>query len=298
MATDYYPPITDNQHTISMELIPAEQFSMEELTAAYNETRVDYIVPMPMNVARLMEYIEFYDVDLSASWVVVDGKQKLGLAMLGVRDGRAWITRMGVLPAGRRRGTGGVLMEHLIQSANERGIDNIWLEVIKNNTPAHKMFLKFGFTETRELVVARRPPTPTIDPPDILDGLTVEQVTTLDRDDTLRYMACRKTRPNWLIQSESMQHVPNLSAFLVDLSDGGKGWVSYNASMFQLTRICVGVLEGDVPKVTAAALLTLHRYNPVQDAIMENLPLTDPKWLGFQALGYFESFRRIEMLRN
>ncbi|MFZ0547530.1 MAG: GNAT family N-acetyltransferase [Candidatus Promineifilaceae bacterium] len=280
-----------------MELLSADQFSLEELTEAYNESRIDYIVPMPMNVARLEEYIHLYDVDLSASWVAVDGRNKLGLGMLGVRNERAWITRLGVLPDGRRRGTGGALMEHLLQSAADRELDEIWLEVIKDNTPAHKLFLKFGFTETRELLVARRPPTPEIRPPALLKGITISQIGTLQRAETLRRMARRQDRPNWLVQTETMRNVPNLSAFMIETSNGGRGWVSYNASMFLLTRIYVDVLEGDIPSVTAAALLTLHRYNPVQDAIMENMSTDDPRWQGFTAMGYFEAFRRIEMVR-
>ncbi len=286
-----------------MELLPATQFSLEELTEAYNESRVDYIVPMPMNTSRLDEYIHSYDVDLSASWVAVErgdeGKRKkLGLAMLGVRDERAWITRMGVLPAGRRQGIGGSLMEQLLASAAERELDTVWLEVIENNVPAHQLFLKYGFCETRALVVARRPPTAEIRPPEIMKGVTVSQVSTLHRAETLRRMARRAERPNWLVQTETMRNIPSLSAFLVELSDGGRGWVSYVASMFQLTRICVCVLAGDPVKVTVGALLTLHRYNPVQDAIMENLPAADPRWEGFQAMGYFEAFRRLEMMRN
>jgi GNAT superfamily N-acetyltransferase len=286
-----------------MELVPATEFSLEELTAAYNESRVDYIVPMPMNASRLGDYIHRYDVDLSASWVAVEIKSpmkvtKLGLAMLGVRDERAWITRMGVLPAGRRQGIGGALMKCLLESAADREIRTIWLEVIKDNAPAHKLFSKHSFTETRELLVARRPPTTTITHPDILSGVTVDKVSTLHRAETLRLMARRKIRPNWLVETESMRNVPNLSAFLVELSDGGRGWVSYNASMFKLSRIYVEVLEGDDARVTAAALLTLHRYNRVQDAQIENLPADDPRWPGFQAMGYFDAFRRIEMVRH
>jgi GNAT superfamily N-acetyltransferase len=281
-----------------MELLTADQFSLEEITEAYNQTRIDYIVPMPMNAARLEEYIHHNDVDLSASWVAIDGRPILGLGMLGVRNERAWITRMGVLPAGRRKGTGGALMERLLDSAAERDLNTVWLEVIKNNVPAHNLFLKYGFKKTRELVVARRPPTPEIRPPDLLQDVTITQVSTLHRAETLRRMTQRRGRPNWLAQTETMRNVPNLSAFLVETSDGGRGWVSYNASMFLLTRIYVYVLEGDAPTVTAAALLTLHRYNPVQDAIMENMPADDPRWQGFQAMGYFEAFRRIEMVRN
>lgn len=32
-----------------IRLIPTSQFTIEQLTAIYNQTRVDYLVPMPMN---------------------------------------------------------------------------------------------------------------------------------------------------------------------------------------------------------------------------------------------------------
>ena len=39
------------------KIIPASQFTTEELTDFYNETRVDYLVPMPMSVDVMAEYI-------------------------------------------------------------------------------------------------------------------------------------------------------------------------------------------------------------------------------------------------
>ena len=38
---------------MTIELLSAEQFTFQELTDLYNQTRVDYLVPMPMNTARL-----------------------------------------------------------------------------------------------------------------------------------------------------------------------------------------------------------------------------------------------------
>jgi len=79
----YEPP--DN-----IDLLPATAFSVEELTEAYNHTRVDYLVPMPMNASKLHEYIKNYDIDLTASAVAVDGNEILGLGMLGIRQARSW----------------------------------------------------------------------------------------------------------------------------------------------------------------------------------------------------------------
>ena len=65
----------------SIQLIPASRFNYDELTAIYNQTRVDYMIPMPMNAARLAEYVRIYDVDLEHSLVAAtrDG-QMLGVA--------------------------------------------------------------------------------------------------------------------------------------------------------------------------------------------------------------------------
>ncbi|MCP4357673.1 MAG: GNAT family N-acetyltransferase [Chloroflexi bacterium] len=279
-----------------MELVPAPTFSVEELTDAYNQTRMDYLVPMPMNVARFQEYIRVYDINMACSRVVYDQEMDLmfGLGMLGVRPGRAWITRLGVLPYGRRLGTGTLIMEGLIAQAETQDIDTIWLEVIKGNTPAHKMFRKFGFHKTRELIVARRPPAPKFNQK-ALDR--IKRVTPLNHEDALILLSHRKAKPNWLNETETFQNVRNLSALLVELHDGGRGWVTYHAGLLQLTRIIVEVTVGDEADVTESVLSIMHQRHKRQDAIAENF-CEDVVWDGFQRVGYFDSFRRLEMKKE
>lgn len=278
-----------------MELVTADQFTFEQLTEAYNQTRVDYLVPMPMNVARLREYVHIYDVDLNNSFVAVAGDTILGLGMLGVRENRCWVTRLGVLPSGRRQGVGQEIMNYLLARADTFSTGNVWLEVIKGNRPAHGLFLKCGFHPLRELIVARRPPNPTA--PESL-GDKVKRVTFLDHEDAIILLSHRRMRPNWLNETESMQNVRNLSALLVELNNGGRGWVTYHAGLLQLTRIIVEVTVGDPREVTTAVLQVLHQRHKRQDAIAENIPADDPIWPGFEQVGYFDAFRRVEMLRQ
>lgn len=277
-----------------MDLVPADHFTYEELTDAYNQTRVDYLVPMPMNVARLKEYTRVYDVDLQGSCVAMHDNDMLGLGMLGVRRNRSWITRLGVLPSGRRHGTATAIMETLIQQARQRQLDQVWLEVIQGNTPAHTLFCKMGFRETRELIVARRPPSP-----DSSNGYAdqVQKVTALGHDEAIALLASRQHQANWLNETETMRNVRNLSALVVEFTNGRKGWVTYHASILQLTRIIVEVEHGDLTDTTAAILSVLHERYQHQDAKTENLP-DDAQWQGFVQVGYFDSFRRIEMVKN
>ena len=295
-----------------MEIKPANQFTFEQLTDAYNQTRVDYLIPMPMNVARLREYTHVYDINLAASTVVIEKTRKLGLGMLGIRGNRSWITRLGVLPDGRKRGIGHAIMEDLIAHSYRHQIQEVWLEVIKGNAPAHRLFNRFGFQETRDLIIARRPPQP-----EKRDGLpqNIRHVTYLQHDEAIRLLGKRKKRPNWLIDTATMgnltglsvlatsnrasliQTAKNISGLQVELDDGSMGWVTYQATFLQLTRIVVEVVRGDATAVTSAILQALHHHHTQQDAIVENIP-DDDQWLGFKQAGYFEAFRRIEMVKK
>ena len=249
---------------------------------------------MPMSPARLSEYIQVYDVDLPSSCVIVDAKEEpLGLGMLGVRPARAWITRLGVIASKRKAGVGRLIMNSLIQSAERNKIDTIWLEVIKGNAPAHAMFKRFGFKQTRELLVVRRPPNFTSHQTEQLDNY-IHRITPINNDIALELLAERRSRPNWLNETESMQNLENLEALMVECYGDACGWASFDVGKFQLSRVVVEVLSGDPIKMSAAILRAIHRHYATKDTVIENIAADDPKWDGFQMHGYFDSFRRIE----
>jgi GNAT superfamily N-acetyltransferase len=282
-----------------VQLHRASNFSLQQLTDAYNQTRVDYIVPMPMNVARLQEYIDTYDIDLEASWVAMDGKIIFGLGMLGVRPGRSWITRVGVLPIGRRQGTGRAIVDKLMESASRRQCQELWIEVIAGNVPAQQLFLTGGFHPGRQLLVARRPPSHTspLSEESLVHGPRLE-ITELEHSHLLTLLNERRERPNWLNETESFHSNQDIRGLSVGDREGGRGWVAYRADAYQLSHMVVEVLEGNPAQVTASVLQALHRRHPTQDAVMENLPADSPYWSGFQTLGYFEVFRRLEMVKR
>jgi ribosomal protein S18 acetylase RimI-like enzyme len=282
-----------------MKLIPANEFTLQELADAYNQTRIDYIIPMPMTVERLGSYIAVYDVDLASSCAAVEGDDILGIGMLGRRENRAWVTRLGVLPSGRRQGVGRAIMLFLLDAAGRHGAPVTWLEVIQGNTPAHELFCSLEFVETRRLLVARRPPEfREMAPGEAAPRPRVAHVRTLDHEATLKLLAGRQDNPNWINQTESLRNDGEVSALVVETKEDGLGWVTYKTSLLRLTRIVVDVTYGDPAAVAAAALQTLHEFYPTQDAIAENIPSDDSKWPGFLAAGYFEAFRRIEMVKD
>ena len=274
------------------KLIPASEFTLDELTGIYNQTRVDYMVPMPMNAARLAEYISVYDVDLEHSLVAMQGDELRGVAMLGVREGRAWITRLGVIPTTRRSGVGEALMVGLLEQAEKLNIQFDMLEVIKNNTPAHTLFLKLGFYEIGELLVLRRSPViPPTDP-------VVADAQRLDRHEALTLVGRDRGTQPWTNQSESLFNAREVSGLHLTLADGSRGWLVYQRQKFTLTRFIYKTEVGDPVKLAYAFLSHLHHQYPRLDTHIENIQINDPHLPAFYQMGYVESFRRIEMWRG
>ena len=267
----------------------ASEFTLEELTNAYNQTRIDYIVPMPMNTRRLREYIHNYDVDMERSAVATLDGHILGISMLGVRPGHCWSTRLGVLPVKRRRGTGEALMRDNIRMARKLGADYVILEVIKDNKPAQKLFEKLGFRELRVLLILRRPPGL------LQKDVGLYKVEHLGSDGAIALLHQRRSTPSWLDDTPSLIKAGNLAALRVELANGSRGWLVYQSTTFQLGRLVLQTETGDPREVARVLAHALHSKDPIKDTKTENLPLDDPHLPGLLDMGYLESFRRIEM---
>ncbi len=276
----------------TLQIRRASDFTLQQLTDLYNRTRVDYIVPMPMNAARLGEYISAYDVHLQHSFVATLGEENLGVIMMGKRPQRTWITRLGVLPSTRKHGAGRALMERTLQEAEEIGIPFAMLEVIKNNEPAHQLFLKLGFQEIGELLILRRPPnTP---PPQPL----IADAEILETPDALSLLNRNRGAQPWTAQSETMRNLSGISGLRVSLANGSRGWLLYQRQKFTLTRFIYQTEAGDPAEVARAFLSHLHHQYPRLDTQIENIRAEDPHLPAFYEMGYIESFRRIEMWRG
>ncbi len=289
--------MSDHDHSgpddYPVRLVPATEFTVEKLTWAYNQARVDYIVPMPMNPKRLQAYIDNYDVVLERSVVAMHREQILGLSMLGTRSAppHSWITRLGVLPVKRRRGAGQAMMEYMINQSKEVGADYIILEVIKNNIPAHRLFIKLGFEEVRQLLILRRPPGA---PDDGVDAPPYE-VQFFGSEQAIAFLRRRRSVPSWLDETTSLINAGNLEALRVRLDNGAWGWLVFQNTTFQLAHLVPQTEAGD-PRLVACALAhALHSRYDAKDTKTENVPLKDPHLPGLKDVGYIESFRRIEM---
>jgi ribosomal protein S18 acetylase RimI-like enzyme len=273
---------------VDVHLVQASQFTIDELTNSYNQTRVDYLVPMPMNAARLASYIRNYDVDLDRSWVAIDGNEILGLAMLGVRSGRTWVTRLGVLPVRRRHGVGEALVRTLLNETRTLNRPAALLEVIKGNHAAHQLFLKTGFEETRELLVMRRPPGPPQTAP-------LGQANWLEKDEALDLLSSHSTRLAWTNEIESFLNAGDAQSLEVRIGSEHRAWMVFRKQKFLLSHFIIHTQSGEPAIVGPALIAHLYQRFPQMDTYIENLPAQDTHLSALLENGFIEVFRRIEM---
>ena len=294
ISTDYQLKEINNILNVAFvppTLVPASQFSIQTLTDAYNQTRVDYMVPMPLNAARLAEYIRIYDVDMERSVVAMNEKQVLGINLIGIRQGHSWVTRLGVLPVKRRQGTGEGMTRYLLEKSHQVEHKRIILEVIKNNVPAHTLFNKLGFYETRELLIMRRPPNG--------DYLTPQaQIDWLESSAAIDLLADYPRPLAWINQPETYINAGDAVGIRCELPEGHRGWMIFRKGKYYLTHFVLHTEAGEPIKVAQALLSNLHNQFPILDTHIENIAEDDPHLPIFRDFGYLEAFRRIEMYRD
>jgi hypothetical protein len=227
----------------------------------------------------------------------MEGDQILGLGMLGVRPNHTWITRLGVLPVRRRRGTGEAIMRGLLAASKRIGVRSTILEVIKGNTAAYELFRKLGFYETRELLVLRRPPCkPPASPEWRVSWLDQEDAVELFR--TSYKNATKESQPAWTNEIESIQGSSDVMGLMVELNSGGRGWMIFRRQKFLLSHFIFHTDTGDPEKIAHNLLLHLYQRFPLIDTYTENLPAGDPHLPALEKMGFIAAFSRIEMEKD
>lgn len=284
---------TPNHHNSIQTAIPTSEYSFDALAEIYNQTRVDYIVPMPMNAQRMADYVRAYDIDLTASAVSRSPAGVIsGVCMLGLRGKRSWITRLGVIPHVRGRRTGSFLTEAMLETSYQRGVDLVQLEVILGNEPAYALFTKFGFQPTRELLVIRRPPGL----PSTCPYPAQATVTPLDTHEIQYLLSHPIANASWVEEPRSILQAGHLKGFRMVLEDGSQGWMVYQYKSFELSHLVFFTPGPNAEQVAYNLVYHLHRQHHQHDTKLENIPFDSPYWPILQQMGYFESFRRVEMV--
>jgi len=119
---------------------PIGQVDFDQFTAAFNRAYSDYFTPIVMTPGSFRALIRQDDLDLDASVAALAGDEIVGTGMLGLRQDKAWIGGMGVVPEWRRHGIGLRMMEHLLAQAQTQRAREVRLEVIEANEAARRLY--------------------------------------------------------------------------------------------------------------------------------------------------------------
>jgi ribosomal protein S18 acetylase RimI-like enzyme len=66
-----------------------------------------------------------------------------------IQDGDGVLALMGVHPDYRRKGYGSMVVQYVVNTLNDLKCPSIWLSVNQKNNEAQKIYLKFGFKDTK-----------------------------------------------------------------------------------------------------------------------------------------------------
>ena len=86
--------------------------------------------------------------------------------------------------------------------------------------------------------------------------------------------------------------------FSLELKDGTRGWLVYRHKKHSITHFVFHTERGNPVKMARNILLYLHLQHHRMDAYAENFAADDPHLPAFFNLGYFEAFRRVEMIKD
>lgn len=127
--------------------------SLDELASAFNAGFAGYFYPMHMTSEILARRVRMEHVDLQQSLLADNGEELVGFALLGLRGREAWCGGLGIVPKFRGNGFARQLMSELFTRARACGVTRLSLEVLTKNTPAIRLYERFGMRVTRDLLI-------------------------------------------------------------------------------------------------------------------------------------------------
>jgi len=137
---------------MSLDIKPASDFPLIDLTQLLNLSFENYLVPIAFNLSQFLTMVRKDSVDLSASRVLLADEEPAGIALIARRGWTSRLAAMGIVQSQRGKGAASWFMEKLIREAHERNDHEMVLEVIEQNEYAVRLYKKCGFQSVRRLI--------------------------------------------------------------------------------------------------------------------------------------------------
>ena len=260
---------------------PADGLEDGPLAELFTLVYTGYAVPMHVDPPTLRFMRVAADVDLVASRVVRDGADRVAIALLGRRGDSGYIAGMGVAPTHRGRGLGEAVMRAVLDSARERGVKRVQLEVLVQNAPAIRLYERLGCRHGRALEVWSFPA-----PEPAAGGLTLAPV---PLDEAHAFIREHRASAEPWQRADGTLAALRADGAAFEAARAERGGRTVGAMIFRVAGrasvVQLATLQGEPEAVTRALLGALGRDDAPQGARWLNLPVDHPAAEVVRSLG-------------
>jgi RimJ/RimL family protein N-acetyltransferase len=135
------------------QVVSAASISLDAFADLFTRSFAGYFYPNTPTAAIMARRVRTEQLDLAHSLVLLADGEPAGLAVLALRDDRAWCGGFGVVQAFRGRGLAHHLAEAMIREARTSGARSLQLEVLTRNTAAIATYQRAGLHTERDLLI-------------------------------------------------------------------------------------------------------------------------------------------------
>lgn len=272
-----------------MELRPASEFSLTDLTRFWNLGYEGYFVPVAFSEGALAAWFHCGDFSLKDSLVALDGDHLVGFSFLGVRGSRGWIGGFGIAPAYRGRGLAADLFARHVRHVQGLRLTSVQLEVLEQNW-ASKVYSRAGFEIARRLSVlrGRLPGVPCETEAPVAVAEDPRQLLFHSHRLHESTPAVWQREPEWLERSLT----PSVTGLYTGLAGEPSAYLLYTADQDRI-RVLDAAAPGDAEADALVRALTWR--HPGAEAVLVNEPV-GPVLRAFAAAGLQEAMAQHEMV--
>lgn len=141
----------------SLDWRPLTSFSWDEIAIAFQRSYEGYVIPIRLTAQQMETRFATEDLAIAQSGIVHAGNEVAGIGLVARRGRVARLAAIGVTPSFRGKGVASAMLGRIVNASVGRGDGTMELEVFEHNTPAVKLYERFGFTRKDRLLGFEKP---------------------------------------------------------------------------------------------------------------------------------------------
>jgi ribosomal protein S18 acetylase RimI-like enzyme len=131
---------------------PLNTLSLRVTAKLFNRSFEAYFIPVQFTKDSFKAFAQRDDIDFGASQILLANDQLIGLVLIARRGKASRMGGFGIIPEFRGLGAGSWFVKRLLDDARLRVETHMYLEVIRQNEAAVRLYEKHGFARIRRLL--------------------------------------------------------------------------------------------------------------------------------------------------